>query len=115
MLQLLVGTDIPFMRYRRFAYVFSSLLVAVTLAWFFTKGPRYSVDFTGGEMLQVRTSRVLSADEIKRTTLDVAQETRMHHLRGPYFRKYSLPFSSRYSTSSSASVDSQRGHQLTMR
>ena len=44
MFQLLIGTDIPFMKYRRFAYVFSGALLAVTLAWFFTRGPRYSVD-----------------------------------------------------------------------
>jgi len=65
MLQLLVGTNIPFMQYRRFAYVFSSVIVAAALAWFFIKGPHYSVDFTGGTLLQIRTSEVVHADKMR--------------------------------------------------
>ena len=70
MLQLLVGTNIPFMRYRRFAYVFSSLIVAAALAWFFIKGPHYSVDFTGGTLLQIRTSEVVHADKMRSALQD---------------------------------------------
>lgn len=65
MLQLLVGTDIPFMKFRRFAYVFSGLVVAATLVWYFAKGPRYSVDFTGGTQLQIRTSQPVAADKMR--------------------------------------------------
>ena len=43
MLQFLVGTNFPFMKYRRIAYVFSSMLVIATVVWLVTKGPRYSV------------------------------------------------------------------------
>jgi preprotein translocase subunit SecF len=71
MLQFLIGTNIPFMRYRRFAYVFSGVILLGTLAFLFTRGPKYSVDFTGGELLRVRSSRVLSADEV-RSALDGA-------------------------------------------
>jgi preprotein translocase subunit SecF len=66
MLQLLVGTDIPFMKFRRFAYVFSGAVLLLTLFWFFTKGPRYAVDFTGGTLLQVRTSQTLHADQLRK-------------------------------------------------
>lgn len=66
MLQLLIGTDLPFMRYRRFAYFFSSALALATVVWLVVHGgPRYSVDFTGGTMLQVRLSRVMGADELR--------------------------------------------------
>ena len=67
MLQLLIGTNIPFMKYRRFTYVFSGIVILATVVWLVMHGgPRYSVDFTGGELLQVRTSRVLSADEVRK-------------------------------------------------
>jgi len=69
MLQILVGTNFPFMKYRRYAYIFSGVLLLATLAWVFVKGPRYSVDFTGGVLLRVRTSRVLAADQV-RSALD---------------------------------------------
>jgi len=65
MLQLLVNTNIPFMKYRRFAYVFSAAIIVATITWLIVKGPRYSVDFTGGELLQIRTSQVLPADGVR--------------------------------------------------
>jgi preprotein translocase SecF subunit len=70
MLQLLTHTDIPFMRYRRFAYMFSGAVVLATAIWLVMHGgPHYSVDFTGGTLLQVRLSQVLPADQV-RTALD---------------------------------------------
>ena len=72
MLHILAGTNIPFMRYRRYTYFFSGALILSTLVWLLVHGgPKYSVDFTGGNLLQVRTSRVLQADEV-RSALDAA-------------------------------------------
>jgi len=66
MFQILIGTHLPFMKYRRFAYFLSGALVVATAGWLIAnKGPRLSVDFTGGTLLQVRTSRVLSADQVR--------------------------------------------------
>ena len=66
MLQMLLGTNIPFMKYRRFAYIVSGAIALATAVWLVVNGgPHYSVDFTGGTLLQVRTSRVLSADEVR--------------------------------------------------
>jgi preprotein translocase SecF subunit len=66
MLQMLIGTNIPFMKYRRFAYAFSGALLVATFGWLLVhRGPIYSVDFTGGTVLQVRTTRVLPADQVR--------------------------------------------------
>jgi preprotein translocase SecF subunit len=67
MFQLLVGTDFPFMKYRRAAYAFSAALMLATVVWLVVHGgPRYSVDFTGGTLLQIRTGQVLPADQVRR-------------------------------------------------
>ena len=72
MFQLLIGTDIPFMRHRRVAYFVSGSLVLATTIWLIVHGgPRYSVDFTGGTLLQVRTSQAVPADQV-RAALDGA-------------------------------------------
>jgi preprotein translocase SecF subunit len=72
MLQLLIGTNIPFMKNRRLAYAFSGALLLATVVWLVVNGgPRYSVDFTGGTLLQVRLSRVVAADRV-RAALDAA-------------------------------------------
>src|SRR5437773_5220111 len=67
MIQFLVGTNIPFMKYRRYTYVLSTAFIVATVVWLVMHGgPRYSVDFTGGDLLQVRASRVLSADVVRK-------------------------------------------------
>ena len=72
MFQLLIGTNIPFMRFRRIAYVFSGSLILATIVWLVVHGgPRYGVDFMGGTLLQIRTSRVLPADQVRKA-LDAA-------------------------------------------
>jgi preprotein translocase SecF subunit len=66
MFQLLVGTDLPFMRHRRIAYLISGLMVLATVAWLVVnQGPRYSVDFTGGTLLQVRLGSERPADQVR--------------------------------------------------
>jgi len=66
MLQMLIGTNIPFMRLRRAAYLFSGSLILATAVWLIVHGgPRYGVDVTGGTLLRVRTSRVLAADQVR--------------------------------------------------
>jgi preprotein translocase SecF subunit len=72
MLQLLIGTNLPFMKYRRLAYYVSGAFVLATIVWLVVNGgPRYSVDFTGGTLLQVRLSQVVPADEV-RAAVDAA-------------------------------------------
>ena len=92
MLQLLVGTDIPFMRYRRYAYVFSSLILAATLVWFFTKGPRYSVDFTGGTLLQIRTNEVVHADRLRAALEAEGIQAELQQMTGENPNEYMLRF-----------------------
>jgi len=54
------------MRLRRAAYLFSGSLILATAVWLIVHGgPRYGVDFTGGTLLRVRTSRVLAADQVR--------------------------------------------------
>jgi preprotein translocase SecF subunit len=66
MIQLLGGTNFPFMKHRRIAYVISGLLALATAAWLvINQGPRYGVDFTGGTLVQIRTSEVLPADQLR--------------------------------------------------
>ncbi len=66
MLQLLIGTNLPFMKYRRWTYLFSSAIILATITWLVVHGgPRYSVDFTGGTLLQIRLSQPLHADQVR--------------------------------------------------
>jgi preprotein translocase SecF subunit len=67
MIQILHDTNIHFMKFRRYFYIFSGLVMLATIAWLVVHGgPRYSVDFTGGTLLQIKTAKVLPADEVRR-------------------------------------------------
>ncbi|HTR97763.1 MAG TPA: protein translocase subunit SecF [Candidatus Acidoferrales bacterium] len=72
MFQILHGTSFPFMKYRRAAYFLSGAIVATTAVWFFTHGPKYSVDFTGGSLIQIRTTPAISADLV-RSAMDATE------------------------------------------
>lgn len=66
MIQLLHGTNIPFMKYRRLSYVLSGALMLATFVWLAVNGgPRYSVDFTGGTLLQVKATPAVEADRVR--------------------------------------------------
>jgi len=92
MFQLLIGTDIPFMKYRKFAYAFSGLVLALTLGWFFTKGPKYSVDFTGGTLLQVRLDKPVHADELRKALEGAGLAAEIQQLTGESNDEYLLRF-----------------------
>jgi preprotein translocase SecF subunit len=68
MFQILHDTKIPFMSYRKPMYIVSAIVVLATVGWLVVNGgPRWSVDFTGGTLLQIQTAQVLPADDVRRT------------------------------------------------
>jgi preprotein translocase SecF subunit len=92
MLQFLIGTRIPFMKYRRFAYLISGALVLATGIWLVVNGgPRYSVDFTGGTLIQIRTGQVVAADRL-RHALDAAglRGVELQQMTGEFRNEYML-------------------------
>jgi preprotein translocase SecF subunit len=71
MIQLLVGTNFPFMKFRRAAYVASGILALATVGWLIVnRGPQYSVDFTGGTLVQIRLSQMQPADQVRAALTD---------------------------------------------
>ncbi|MFZ5425928.1 MAG: protein translocase subunit SecF [Thermodesulfobacteriota bacterium] len=61
-----------FLRYRKYAYVFSALLVLMGIVSLVYKGgPRYGVDFAGGMTIQLKFAKAVSPEEIKKP-LDAA-------------------------------------------
>ena len=47
-------TSIPFLRYRKWAYAISGVLVAISVVLLPTKGLNFGIDFQGGTMIEVR-------------------------------------------------------------
>lgn len=66
MIQILHGTNIRFMQARKWAYLFSAVLLVAGLVSLVTKGgPRLGVDFSGGTLLELRFSQKVSAADLR--------------------------------------------------
>ncbi len=59
------NTKFNFVGFRKYAYVFSIVISFICLAFIFTKGFSYGVDFTGGRTYVLRFDKDVTAEEIR--------------------------------------------------
>jgi preprotein translocase subunit SecF len=59
------GTRIPFTRYRKIAFILSTVVNVAVLAALLLKGPNLGVDFAGGTMAQIRLHEKASIPDIR--------------------------------------------------
>jgi preprotein translocase SecF subunit len=96
MFQMLIGIDLPFMKYRRFAFVASGLLVLATAVWLIVNGgPKLGVDFAGGSLLQIRTSEPVAAEPLRQALAAAGLPgIELQQLRGEQQNEYMLRLAS---------------------
>ncbi|XUY25577.1 protein translocase subunit SecDF [Agrobacterium sp. rho-8.1] len=51
------GKDIPFMRYRRYVFILSGVVMLLCVGGFMTKGLNLGIDFQGGSVIEVRAKQ----------------------------------------------------------
>ena len=59
------GTRIPFLSYRRWGFMLSSVLIIGVVLLLFTKGPNLGVDFEGGTMVHVKLPESVTIGELR--------------------------------------------------
>lgn len=64
---ILANTNYNFIGMRKKAYIFSAILIVVSLGSLFTKGLNFGIDFTGGRTYVVRFDKDVNTDEIRQT------------------------------------------------
>ena len=75
MWQILSGTNYNFMKVRNIAYIISAALIVLSLVMLLIHGgPKLSIDFAGGVLLQVKFGRVVPADAIRTALADAGFE-----------------------------------------
>lgn len=65
----LQNTAFDFVSIRKYAYIFSISVVVIGLAFIFTKGFSYGVDFTGGRTYVVRFDKDVSTESVREAVL----------------------------------------------
>ena len=112
MFQLLIGTNIPLMKFRRYAYLLSGAFVLATAGWLVAHGgPKLSVDFAGGTLMQIYTSQPLPADQL-RSALDAGglRGAELQQLAEEGGRGYLIRLKSEGEGDVAAAVDSAIAH-----
>ncbi len=61
----MIRFNIPFLRYRRFAYIISALIIAGGLISFSLHGLNLGIDFTGGTILHLRLPEQYNMQEVR--------------------------------------------------
>ena len=67
----LKGTNIDFLRGRKWSYLISGCLIVISILSVCIKGFTYGVDFTGGRTYVVRFDSPVSAEDVREATLNV--------------------------------------------
>ncbi|MDR2586266.1 MAG: protein translocase subunit SecDF [Prevotellaceae bacterium] len=71
----LKNTKIDFVHLRKYAYIISVSVVVISVAFMFTKGFSYGVDFTGGRTYVIRFDKDVSANVVRSALYDEFEES----------------------------------------
>src|SRR6266496_5233046 len=71
MIRLFANANYDFIKWRRWAYGLTAALIIPGFALFLGRGLNYSIEFTGGTLIQVQTAQPVGTDRI-RGALDAA-------------------------------------------
>jgi len=74
MIEIIKGTNIDFVSKRKYGFIFSAIMVLLSLILIFAKGPNFGIDFTGGALLQIRFSESISTSDLRNTLSKIGRE-----------------------------------------
>jgi preprotein translocase subunit SecF len=84
MIRLFANADYDFIKWRRWAYALTAAIIIPGFSLFLIRGLNYSIEFTGGTLIQVQTAQPVSAERI-RGALDAAgiRDAEIQQFGGP--------------------------------
>ena len=119
MIRLFANADYDFIKWRRWAYGLTAAIIIPGFSLFLIRGLNYSIEFTGGTLIQVQTAQPVSAERI-RSALDAAgiRDAEIQQFGGPTEYKVQARLGAAGTTAegttqaTAAAVDSALAHGL---
>lgn len=65
MIEIVRNANIDFIGKRKYGFIFSAVVIALSLLLILFKGPNFGIDFTGGALMQVRFENPVSTAELR--------------------------------------------------
>ena len=65
MIEIVRNSNIDFIGKRKYGFIFSAVVIMISLLLIFIKGPNFGIDFTGGALMQVRFENPVSTAELR--------------------------------------------------
>src|SRR2546429_8881850 len=90
MIRLFANANYDFIKWRRWAYGLTAAIIIPGFALFLVHGLNYSIEFTGGTLIQVQTKEAVGTERI-RSALDAAgvRDAEIQQFGGP--TEYKIP------------------------
>lgn len=65
MIEILRNPTIDFIAKRKYGFIFSAVVMAISLALIFVRGPNFGIDFTGGALLQIKFDQAITTGALR--------------------------------------------------
>ncbi len=88
MIEIIKNPNIDFIGKRRYGFMFSSIIVVLSLLLIFFKGPNFGIDFTGGALLQIRFANPVMTADLRASLGKIGKEHALIQALGNERREY---------------------------
>jgi preprotein translocase SecF subunit len=88
MIEIVKNPDIDFIGKRKYGFVFSAVIVVISLLLILVKGPNFGIDFTGGALLQIKFSESITTADVRNSLAQIGKERALIQSLGNEQREY---------------------------
>jgi preprotein translocase subunit SecF len=75
MIEIIRNPNIDFISKRKYGFIFSAIVVIVSLILIFAVGPNFGIDFKGGALLQIKFENPVSTGTLRNSLAKIGQES----------------------------------------
>jgi len=88
MIELIKNPQIDFIGKRRFGFIFSAIIMLMSILVIVIIGPNFGIDFTGGALLQIKFSQPVTTGQLRSSFARIGKEQAMIQALGAEGREY---------------------------
>lgn len=88
MLEIIKKANIDFIGKRKYGFVFSTIIIILSILLILIKGPNFGIDFTGGALLQIRFSNPITTADLRNSLAKIGKERSLIQTLGNEQREY---------------------------